>query len=223
MSGESSRDTLNFDMRILLVEPNRRDPFEDASDYQQDDIDFDVGVWTRDTVRLSARTRHSFVFTCFDRSELMYLREFFDSRLGRHFPFWIPSWNRDVTLWGDHVGGTDTLVINDIGFASHCFPDGISARQRLAVSKISGGARVWENCVVTSAADNGNGSETLQLQANLAMDLTVEEADICFLLYVRFDSDTLTIPWYDEETCEIAVSVVEMPPNSFAIDIGIPL
>lgn len=203
--------TSYLSLPVLEIEPNRKDGFEDTSSWEQDTIDFDVGLWKRDTVRTTAQTQHDFLFSNFSREEMSGLRDFFNDRQGAYLPFWIPSWNRDMTLWGSHAGGTDTLVINDIGYASHGFPTGIHARKHLAISKVTGGARVWRYCGVAGAVDNGNGSEIVTLMSNLDLDLTVEEADICFLLYGRFASDTLTLPWHNEVLSEASITVIELP------------
>lgn len=131
-----------------------------------------------------------FVWMAFDRTEAKAIRDFIDACYGRAIPFWLIAWEQSFTLAVDHLADSINLVVRSCGYAANVFPMGPS-RRRLAV-RAPGGSFHYRKII--NAVDNGNGTETLTLDAAIA-DALSTATFVSFLRLARLDTDEPRISW----------------------------
>jgi hypothetical protein len=123
-------------------------------------------------------------------------KDFLFRRAGRYEPFWMPTWNDDLTLVSTGALGTEILV-SENGF-SFC-------RSHLAV-RTTGGDWIFREVVDAEIV-----GESIQL--TLDSSLGINASDVNFISYLgfhRLGTDRVEIGHINNQQSISAVSVVEM-------------
>jgi len=144
-----------------------------------------------------------YAVTGMDAEEVYDLVLFFGARLGRLRRFWLPVPARKFTLAADADAYDTTLVVADSGFAEFC-----QGYERLIIYTGTGD-RVTRG--ITSAEDNGDGTETLNLATPLYRAVAVTDVQLCCpLLMVRFMQDELLLQHRTAQVAEASLSFKEL-------------
>lgn len=131
------------------------------------------------------------------------LIEFFAGRLGRYRRFWLPVSARKFTILSDAAILQNTLIVSDSNFTEFC-----QGYERVIIY-MSNGDRITR--AISSAADNGDGTETLTLTTALARTVVASDIQLCCpLLLVRFASDELSLAHRTAHVAAASVGFVEL-------------
>lgn len=135
-------------------------------------------------------------------------RAFLLRRFGRMNPFWVPTWDQDLILAND-IGPTDTAIkIQSEFYSRFFFPS--TARRDLAFIP-AGGAPPYVYHRITAAADNGDGTETLTLDASLGVSMPAATTQVSFLTLARLADDKSELRWLHADHAEAELEFQEVP------------
>jgi len=152
-------------------------------------------------------TGRPFMWHAYTRAEVSVLRAFLLARRGRAVPFWVATDDADL-IPTVAIGSTDTAItIKAAAYTQQCFAR--RARRRLAFNDRSRGATVYAK--VTSAVDNGNGTETLTLSAAIGATIALPNLVISYLLLCRLGDDIANIRWETASVASAELHFVEVP------------
>lgn len=126
------------------------------------------------------------------------------SRKGRWKSFWIPSWNKDLTVTHEIASSDTSIEIADIGMrTSGEFPFDI-----MILTKA--GARVY--CHVTGATTGAAGKEVIGLSSEVGAHLYTWDIEaVCFLTLSRFASDRIEINHSSGGNVTATALIAEVP------------
>ena len=153
--------------------------------------------------------RQSFRWTAMGLSEIAALRAFIAARKGKAVPFWTPTYSRDLVLSRDISAGDGTLVIKDTGYVKYLFQ--FISRQYLAIINPDGSYITRQ---ITSAVNNGNGTETLTLDSTISSALTASATLVSFLTFCRLADDDVRMNWQTLELVTTDITFVEIPKET---------
>jgi len=131
----------------------------------------------------------SYAWICTTLAELADLRAFLDARRGRAVPFWLPTFKHHFTLNTDHAGANTSLVVKFFGYASNMWP-GTGARRHI-LFRSKAGTVFYRKAL--SAVNNGDGTESVVLDAALGQTVTVADWIVGFLRLSRLEEDLTRI------------------------------
>jgi hypothetical protein len=134
-------------------------------------------------------------------------RAFILRRFGQLNSFWIPTWDQDVVLHRD-VGSADiSITIESVFYSRFFFPT--ESRRFIAFIPIDGSGNVYLK--VTASADNGDGTETLTLEAPTGKNFAAASTMVSFLTLVRLEADRVSIKWDSSDHAEALLALQEVP------------
>lgn len=99
----------------FLLEPNGVDSRLCGMIVQGDRVDIPSGAGILDKQPALPINRYQFEFVCPTRAARKALEQFFDARMGRHGPFWFPTWERNFKLAAPY-SGTHLVYIESNGY-----------------------------------------------------------------------------------------------------------
>ncbi len=134
-------------------------------------------------------------------------RAFILRRMGQFNPFWVPTWDQDLLLAED-VGSADTgITIKSEFYSRFFFPN--EARRFVAFIPADLSGNVYAK--ITGAEDNGDGTETLTLQAPTGKAFAMGATMISFLTLARLAKDSVAIKWSSTDHADAVLELVEVP------------
>lgn len=134
-------------------------------------------------------------------------RAFLLGQFGQLAPFWIPTWDQDMVLVAD-VGAADMgITIASEFYSRFLFPS--KARRYLAFIPADGSGNVYAK--VTSAADLGDGTELLALEAAPGKVFPKATTQVSFLTLARLASDDSEIEWSTNDLAQATLKFQEVP------------
>jgi hypothetical protein len=134
-------------------------------------------------------------------------RAFILRRFGQLNPFWIPTWDQDLVLAVDVASTDAAIIIKSEFYTRFFFPS--PARRFVAFIPIDGSGNVYRK--ITAAVDNGDGTETLTLEASTGKNFGKNGTMISFLTLARLASDSVSIKWDSSEHAESILELTEVP------------
>lgn len=198
---------LGYDV-LDLVEHNRRESFEERVRWRFTLLDTATGKRTADAHDRASSPVRPFLWTAFSRTEAKAIRDFLDARRGRAVPFWLPSYQKDLTLAVDGVATGIILTVDHVRYAQLLFGD-VGARRHVALH-LPGGAFAFHK--VTAATDPGNGlTETLTVSPALAVAYPKATTLVCFLKFCRLDEDEVELTWLSRDHADAVIHCRELP------------
>lgn len=153
-------------------------------------------------------TLRELTWKCRGLLEIAALKAFLDTCDGRAIPFWLQAQARDLTLNADHAAASTGIVIKTMGYTADLFAD-TGARRHLCFRKVSDGTSFYRK--VTGAVNNGNGTETLSLDATLGQNITIAGWIVTFLRYCRLEEDVTPITFLGAGYATARLRVHELP------------
>lgn len=180
---EEPSDTLGREYRTL--DPGVGKRFADAAD--------DAGA-----------TGRTFLWTCPNRAEIVALKTWLRARKGRTFPFWMPSWRRDLIL-ASTVQSVDTVItIQNSGYTRYLWAN--PARRDVAF--ILGPSQILYRRI-TAVAEQGL-TETLTLSSSLGVQIPTSTL-VSFLAVCRLDTDEPELVYHTDSIAEARLPFIEIP------------
>lgn len=133
------------------------------------------------------------------RKYISELRGFIARRKGRVVPFWLSGASSALVSAAAAAAGTNKISVIACGYS-----DGVFVRAAGRYLDIAG-----QYVKVTSSVDNGNGTETLTLEDNLAGSVAAGDT-ISFLGIFRLSSDENRIDFEHVELASSGLDIVEL-------------
>ncbi len=185
---------------------NRRGVFQDDSQRAFDLLDTGTGTRSSDARGSAPTPVRPFLWTCVGRSAVAALRAFVHARRGRAVPFWVPTYQRDLTLATDLVSGASTATVLWVGYTQHLFPN--TGRRHLAFIQ-PGGTMLLRK--VTGATDPGTATtEDLALDSAVSPTQPAATTILSFLRLCRLESDEVVLEWGSRGTCEATLHLHDL-------------
>ena len=130
----------------------------------------------------------------------------YDSVLGACQPFWMPTYQRDFVPLGT-IGAADVVfAIQDRKYVDLEFPD--VNRRNLGFVLSSG---VILKRQITAAISNGDGTESITINASLGQSFTQRRSNgICYLLYGRLSDDAVKMDWWSHDQASVDLTMIEI-------------
>lgn len=135
------------------------------------------------------------------------LRAFLLGQFGQLSPFWVPTWDQDLVLAQNVVSTDSGIRIASEFYTRFFFPS--KARRYLAFIPTDGSGNVYAK--VTGAADNGDGTEILTLEAPTGKNFSKDTTQISFLTLARLASDESEIEWFSNDLAQSSLTFQEVP------------
>lgn len=155
------------------------------------------------------RVARTIQWTCKSHAEVTVLRTFLDTRRGRAVPFWLPTLQRELQFSG-FPGFGSAWTVKWIGYTANMFPLG-QGRRHVFVWHPTAGLRYAK---VTAAVDNGNGTETLTLEAGMGVNIANSFWVPGFLRLCRLGEDRNPIRWLSQQVAVADLQAVEVPAEA---------
>lgn len=150
-----------------------------------------------------------FSWLAFGREEIATMRSFLEDRKGRAVPFWLPSFQWDLSLNQDLDQAETNLQIRWVRYASLMFGT-LGARRHIALWDLGVGS--FEYYEVTAASDPGDGiTEALTISPAAARDYQATRTVISFLKLCRLEDDSVEIRYPSGDVAEATIDVRELP------------
>jgi hypothetical protein len=192
----------------LLTEPPVGNPVRDQSETMPQVVsDGGVGQWSVAWPANTPSLDFPFSIVLETRDRVSDWLLWLSYRRGQYAPFWMPTWRRDFRL-AVSAGAADTdLIVRDTGYTDSGFAS--EARRHVAVIVAGGGAITIYPRRIEASVDNGDGTETLTLDAALGVDID-RAAVLSFLVLARLADDTAVLHWHHPQLAVAEVRVVEV-------------
>lgn len=192
---------------LLELEPNQRDDGSIVYSRSMASLDSLVGA-----IEVNARSRQPGVNRIYNwfmdgKAAADEFDAFMLARAGRAVPFWVPSWRGDLEL-STPIGSSDiTITIKACDYTAQMFP--AAGRRHLAVMLNQGTTLLYRE--ILSAVDNGNGTETLTINASLGAAGPLATTLLSFLQFYRLDADEPLRHWHHGSLAEAVLPLHELP------------
>jgi hypothetical protein len=192
---------------VLTLEPNVRDDGQVVYGRSMATLDAVAGA-----IEVNSRSRQprgvwSYNWFMDSRTGADEYDAFMLARAGRAVPFWVPSWRGDLELATLIGSGDTTITIKACDYTAQMFP--AAGRRHLAVMLNQGATLLFRE--ILSAIDNGNGTETLTIDAALGAAGALATTTLSFLLFCRLDSDEPPRLWHHTQLAEATLPLRELP------------
>jgi hypothetical protein len=196
---------------VLELMPNRPGRISDGVTRAHQVLDTQTGGRWTDVLEAAPVGDRPYHWPCFGRAEALIQRQWLDSRKGLVVPFWVPTWEPDLTLAGDVLQNAEQITILPIEYAGLVWA-GSNARRHLAVYAL--GAAVSYH-YVTDASDPGAGEpETLTVAPVLPVAWPAATTRISFLRFCRLREAFVERRWMGGGFCEAQIPFVEIPKET---------
>lgn len=194
-----------------LVEHNRSEPLEEVVRRRFSLLDTRTGHRRAIVPTRAPDPARAFHWTSFTRAQVASMRAFVDARRGMAVPFWLPSWQADLSLAADVGSGAVILTVRRMLYARLLFP-GTAGRRHLAFHR-RGQALLFAK--VTAATDPGSGAtETLTVTPAIGANLAAAATTIMFLKLCRLEDDEAEITWLNSRMADTILRVREVPTEA---------
>jgi hypothetical protein len=172
-------------------------------------LDSKTGVRQSDEQSAAPTPTRPFSWLALGRGEIAAMREFLESRKGRAVPFWLPSFQWDLSLASDVAVFSPTAQISWARYTSQMFGT-TGARRHLAFWDL--GIPSFECYEVIAASDSGGDlTETLTLSPVAARDYKADRTVMSFLKLCRFEQDAVEIRYPSGNVAEATIEIRELP------------
>jgi hypothetical protein len=140
-------------------------------------------------------------------SNVTAFRGFILRRFGQLNNFWIPTFDQDLVLADDAGAGDLGITVQSVYYSRFMFAN--QARTYLAFIPHDGSGNVYRR--VTSAHDNGDGTESLALDSPTGKLFPAATTMVSFLTLARLGKDRIEIKWSTADLAESMLTFQEVP------------
>lgn len=172
-------------------------------------LDPKTGKRVADEQSPSPAAARPFTWTAFGRAEIAAMRQFLEARKGRAVPFWLPSFQWDLSLTEDLPETSAIATVQYVRYVQQMWGT-TGARRHIALWTIGEGGMDYYR--ISNASDPANYvTESLTLDPVAVRDYLLETTVISFLKLCRMDSDRVTIEYPSGRVAEATMPVRELP------------
>jgi hypothetical protein len=129
-----------------------------------------------------------------DRSTIWDIFKFFDNKMGRLYPFWVPTWNKDIIVTSA-ISDTDTLLtIQDIDYNITWLTNDVQGR--FIRIRFPDKSIIYRKIVEA-------GPTTITLESAVGKNVSADNLNellISYLYYVRFEADEISMEYNPANT-----------------------
>lgn len=201
---------LGFD--VLEINPNRLGPIEDRHRRKFALLDGETGKRTADEHSPVPSPGRPFTWTAFDRAEIAALRAFLAARKGRAVPFWLPSYQWDLTLSEDVLEDQASISVNWVRYVEQMWGT-TGARRHVALFELAQLSQDYYR--ISDADDPGTHlTESLTIDPVAVRDYPAATTVISFLKLCRLEDDGVEIEHFDGKTAQATINVRELPQEA---------
>ena len=130
-------------------------------------------------------------------------RKWLHARKGKQKGFWLPSWNTDIVILNDVISTDTQFIIENIEYSLYYSTKDI-------MITLKNGTRVFTRAVAGNPINST--SEQLVLGSTIGTSFNADDIDfVCFLSYVRFDTDDVTLTHDYNRHMKVSINVTETP------------
>lgn len=194
---------------VLEINPNRNGTGKVDYNRLAQLADNKTGKRTYDDRAGVSIPTHSFSWFASSKAEIAALKVWIAARKGQAVPFWIPTYSRDLILASDIQANDSAIVVQDTSYVRFMFP--YISRQHIALIKTDG---TFLTRQVTTAINNGDGTETLTLNSNIPYQMLAANTLVSYLVLCRLADDDAPIHWHNLSHAEANFSFVEIPKET---------
>jgi len=170
-------------------------------------LDNAVGIPKQDNRYSIGRDRTSFGVLFKDRQEFAEFLGFFDRRVGKLNPFWLPTFNNDfqvLNTGGDTVNGID---VKFIGYSQY-IKQHPNKRDIMFLPK--GGNPIFRRIVDSDNDPDDDSVEKITLDNALGIPFNPDTFElVCYVRWVRLDNDVLEINWESSSAARTSLSIID--------------
>jgi hypothetical protein len=195
---------------VLEIDYNRLGSIEERLHRDFVLLDPRTGKRYADEVAPSPAAVRPFTWSAFGREEMAEMRDFLEARKGRAVPFWLPSYQWDLSLAEDLLTDAAVASVEWIRYTQQYFGT-TGARRHLALwtHGVPGSMAYYR---VSDADDPATGeTESLDLDPVAVRDYDAATTVISFLKLCRLDPDLVSISYPDTTHAEATILVREIP------------
>ncbi len=150
-----------------------------------------------------------FSWIAFGRAEIEVMRDFLDDRKGRAVPFWLPSFQWDLSLAEDVPLSSLVIPVRGVRYSSQMFGT-TGARRHVALWDLGVGS--FEFYEIVGASDPGGGlDEQLTISPVAVREYQAARTVISFLKLCRLEADSVEIRFPSGDVAEATIQVRELP------------
>lgn len=149
------------------------------------------------------RNQQTIAFDKQNKEALWILRQWLHARRGRQVGFWLPSWNKDLSILNDVGDSATAITIRPIGYPLYYGVKDIMV-------KLRNGTFLFRR--VLSGATDTDGNEALVLDSGFGISFLASDVELaCFITHTRFDSDRVVMNHGEFGRVTVSIPVVETP------------
>jgi len=195
---------------VLELNYNRTGPIEEHSQRKFSILDGGTGKRTSDAHSPAPANVRPFTWTAIGRDEIAELRAFLEARVGMAVPFWLPSFQWDLTLSEDVDEDQTILFVDWVRYYQQMFGE-TGARRHVALWTLGDGSSM-DYYQITDADDPGDEiTESVTVSPGAVQDYDAATTVISFLKLCRLGSDLVRISYPSARTAEAVIEVMELP------------
>jgi hypothetical protein len=147
---------------------------------------------------------HPVVLT--SRAQIAKLLGFTKRMKGQWKSCWVPSWQPDFTLAMDATSTDTSIKVRDWQNYTQFYA--LNKMRRDIIIFLRDGTQIMRR--ITNSTNQGDGTETLSLDAALGTDFTINDvARISFLKLCRLDANRIELPWITDDKMTINLRFAE--------------
>ena len=150
-----------------------------------------------------------FTWTALGRAEITAMRAFLDARAGRAVPFWLPSFQWDLTLTEDILEAQAIATVRWVRYTQQMWGT-TGARRHVALWTLGNGATDYYR--IADADDPaGYETESLTLDPAAVRSYSKDTTVVSFLKLCRLEDDRVEISYPTGRAAEATIRVRELP------------
>lgn len=172
-------------------------------------LDSVTGIKTSDEHSPAPNSLRPFTWTAIGREEIAAMMDFLDSRKGRAVPFWLPSYQWDLSLAEDIVATQTIITINWVRYVQQLWGT-TAARRHVSIWTLE--SETMDHYRISDAVDPGDYlTEILTLDPPAIRDYPVTQRVISFLKLCRLEQDLVEISHPRVGVAQATIQVREIP------------
>jgi hypothetical protein len=187
--GRGSPAFVVFDGFTVLADLQVGEQDEERMDHQEEFFDFGA-AFTRKHAQTLADINRTVTFRIENAPARQYWKKFITDMRGRQSTFRLPTWRPDLVLNAQPTTQFVTIVTSAVNYQTVWFPS--LAHKHLQFRMVSG-SNLYRK--VIAVVDNGNGTQTLELDAAVDTGALGNVDFISFLELCHLSSDDVTFSW----------------------------
>lgn len=194
---------------VLELNYNRLGSFQERHRRKFVLLDSKTGLRHADEHSPAPAPARPFTWTAFGDAEIAAMRSFLDARKGRAIPFWLPSFQFDLSLAADVIATQAIITIFYVRYVQQMWGT-TGARRHVAIWTLRNPSMDFYG--VADADDPGNyETETLTLDIGAVRDYPAQQRVISFLKLCRLEQDQVEISYPRPGIAESTIRVREIP------------